>query len=339
MDEQERITTDSLIKALQERPFDFDFFQAVRRLECAHPHLPRVGHSQRPHEDPIRFGQKVSLGFESSAISAYHEATEEQAEQLKVTFFGLLGTNGPMPLSITEYVHDRLHNYRDDTLASFLDVFNHRMISLFYRAWACSQQTVSHDRPEDDSVASYVGSLFGIVTDSFRHRDAVPDSAKLHYAGHLSCQIKNAEGLEQILHHYFGVPVTIKEFVEQWMELPQEYRCCLGQSPENAIVGSTVIVGARFLECQQTFRIEFGPMGLSDYLRMLPGSGSLRRLVDWVRNYSGDEFRWELKLILRRDEIPKTSLGRFGQLGWTTWLENRVFEKDADNVVLRNLSG
>jgi type VI secretion system protein ImpH len=338
MDDETRAAPDSLTQRLRERPYDFDFFQAVRRLESAHPHLARVGHSKRPQGDLVRFCQKVSLAFEPSAIDSYLEAADESAGRLYVTFLGLLGTNGPMPLSITEYVYDRLHNHRDETIACFLDIFNHRMISMFYRAWACNQQTVSHDRREEDRFAFYIGSLFGMGMDSFFNRDAVPDVAKLHYAGRLSCETKNAEGLQEILADYFGVPAAVEEFVEQWIELPREYCCQLGKSVDNASLGSTSIVGSRFLECQQKFRIKCGPMGLSDYERLLPGSESLCRFVTWIRNYIGDELSWELNLVLRREEIPEIRLGDSGRLGWTTWLGCREYEKDADNLVLQNLT-
>jgi type VI secretion system protein ImpH len=321
---------------LHDTPYGFDFFQAVRRLECAHPELPRVGHSQRSQDDVVRFSQNVSLAFPVSAIQAYHEPTKEHPGRMAVNFFGLLGVNGPMPLSVTEYVYDRLHNCRDRTLASFLDIFHHRMISLFYRAWSCAQQSVSSDRKEQDHFAFYTGSLFGIAEDSFRNRDAVPDSAKLHYSGRFVCQSRNAEGLREILQDYFGVMVKIKEFVGQWIELPREYRCRLGKSRESSTLGRTSVVGSRFWECHQKFRITFGPMNFCDYRRFLPGGNSIGRIAAWVRNYAGDALDWELKLILHGREIPAIRLGRTGQLGWSTWLGGKAFEKDAGNLVLRN---
>ena len=337
MENEKGAASCSLTRRLRERPYDFDFFQIVRRLESIRPDLPRVGYSRRPHEDLIRFCQKVSLAFEPSAIDAYHEPAGEGVGRLFVTFLGLLGTNGPMPLCISEYVYDRLHNHRDKTLSCFFDIFNHRMISLFYRAWACNQQTVSHDRREEDRLARYIGSLFGIGMDSFCKRDAVPDIAKLHYAGRLSCQTKNTEGLQEILHDYFGMPVAIEEFVDQWIELPKEYCCHLGKSPDNARLGLTTIIGSRFLECQMKLRIKCGPMGFSDYERLLAHSKSIGRVVAWLKNYISDEFSWELNLVLKREEIPRICLGKLGQLGWTTWLGSRKFEKDADNLVLQNL--
>jgi type VI secretion system protein ImpH len=322
------------MQALQDRPYDFDFFQAVRRIECAHLDLPRIGYSKRPQLDAVRFCQNVSLAFAPSAINTFIQATDERPGLMVINFFGLLGTNGPMPLSITEYIHDRLHNHGDKTLASFLDVFHHRLISLFYRAWACNQQSVSHDRTEDDRFAVYIGSLFGIGEESLRNRDQVPDIAKLHYSGRLVCQIRNAEGLREILQDYFKIGVDIEQFVGQWVDLLPEHYCRLGESLENAKLGCTLVIGSRFWECQQKFRIKLGPMDLSEYQRMLPGGSSIRHLDAWVKNYIGDELSWELQLILRASEVPDICLGKIGQLGWSTWLGSKAFEEDANDLVL-----
>ena len=330
-----RTKADPLIQRLQNEPWEFDFFQAVRRLECIFQDRPLVGHSKRPKEDPVRFRQSISLAFAPSALSEFRPAADRHCPQMFVRFLGLLGTNGPMPVHLTQHVRDRIRSHGDRTLASFLDIFNHRMISLFYRAWACNQQNVSYDRKGEDRFAAYIGSLFGIGDASFRNRDAVTDLAKLHYSGRLVSQTKNAEGLQAILQDYFGIPVQIKQFVGQWLTLSSEYRCRLGDSPENAEIGRTLIVGERFWECRQKFRIEFGPMGFSDYLRMLPGGESLLRLIAWVRNYVGDELSWELQLILYKEEVPMTSLGRTGRLGWYSWLSSKPFERHADDLVLR----
>ncbi|MHC4538275.1 MAG: type VI secretion system baseplate subunit TssG [Planctomycetota bacterium] len=337
MDDEKRLATDSLTTGLKSKPYAFDFFQAVRRLECVDPARPRIGRSSRPQSDPVRFCQNISLAFAPASLAAYDKATEQHPAKMSVNFFGLLGPSGPMPLAITEFVYDRLHNHKDQTLASFLDIFNHRMTCLFYRAWACNQQVVSHDRKDEDRFALYMGSLFGIGDGSLHNRDALPDVAKLHYSGHLACQRKNAEGLLEILEGYFGIPVSIHQFVGRWIDLPEEYRCRLGTYPSNAQLGSTLILGSHFWECQQTFRITFGPMDFSQYRHFLPGSDSIQRLIAWIRNYVGDEFRWELQLILKALEVPGVLLGGTAQLGWSAWLGAKRFEDNADGLVLRSL--
>lgn len=335
MASEDRSKADSLTRRLEDAPYSFDFFQAVRRIECTRPDLPRIGRSQRPRGDPVRFCQEVSLAFAPSTVAAYRPGSGAGPPRLSVYFLGLLGPNGPLPLHITECARERMRHYRDETLARFLDVFHHRMVSLFYRAWACNQQAVSCDRKDDDRFAIYVGSLFGIGMSSFLGRDAVPDIAKLHYSGRLVSGSRHAEGLRSILSDYFGVPAKIEEFVGEWIDLPHDSCCRLGDSPETGSVGVTAIVGSRIWQCQHKFRVELGPMGLSDYQRMLPGSDSLQRLIAWVRNYVGDELSWDVQLVLKAREVPQIRLGHTGRVGWTAWLSTKVLERDADDLVLR----
>ena len=99
--------------------------------------------------------------------------------------FGLLGPNGPLPLHITEYARERMRHAGDQTLSRFLDIFHHRFVTLFYRAWAQAQPHVNHDRPAEDRFASYVGAFVGLLPAAFRERDALPDLAKFFHAGAL----------------------------------------------------------------------------------------------------------------------------------------------------------
>ena len=325
-------------RALQKEPYRYDFFQAVRKLECVNLDKPRVGWSLRPVDDPVRLGQQPSLAFAASALASYELAKNGRPPRLSGYFFGLLGPNGPLPTHLTEYAYDRLRNAHDPTFARFLDVFHHRMLTLFYRAWANARPTVSFDRPEGDWFGVYLATLFGLGMESLRNRDAVPDVAKLQYAGLLACQTHHAEGLQAIIEDFFRLPARIKEFVGAWMDLPKNGRCRLGQSPETGTLGLTAIAGARVWGCQQKFRIVLGPVDFAHYQRLLPGGDSLRRLVALVRNYIGDELNWDLNLILKREEVPALKLGGSGRLGWSTWLGRRPAESDADDLMLDPLA-
>ena len=324
--------------ALQREPYNFDFYQALRRLECVYREKPRLGESARAAEDPVRLGQRPDLAFAPSSLASFEAGGDGRLPRLSVLFFGLFGPNGPLPLHLTEYARDRMRNAEDPTFARFADLFHHRMLSLFYRAWANAQPTVNFDRPDSDRFAVYVGSLFGMAMPSLRGRDAVSDLTKLHYAGPLACQARHAAGLQGVLADFFKIPVEIEEFVGQWVDLPEDGRWRLAESPETGTLGRSATVGARIWECQQKFRIAFGPIGLADYLRLLPGSDSLKRLVALVGNYIGHELTWDVNLILRKQEVPPLVLGGTAQLGWTTWLANRPFERHVDDLLLDPLA-
>jgi type VI secretion system protein ImpH len=169
---------------------------------------------------------------------------------------------------------------------------------------------------------------------SLRKRDAVPDFAKLHYAGHLSTHCRNADSLAQILAEFFKVPVVIEEFVGHWMRLPVDSLCRLRTGHEAQVLGMTTILGTKVWNCQHKFRIVIGPVTLTDYRRLLPGGDSFKRLVDWVRNYIGLAYDWDVNLVLKKEELPPLRLGGEGCLGWSSWLHSGLPLQDLRQVVL-----
>ena len=359
-----------VFEAIGARPYSFDFFHALRLVQCGCASGPRLGASKSPEQDPVRFCQRPSLAFAAATIDELERGTPPK---LFVNFFGLFGPNGPLPLQLTDYALRRQLGQRadvgadearglsrekreparaeetssrgDNTLPAFCDVFHHRLISLFFRAWACNQQTVDFDRPEDQRFPFYLGSSFGLASETNErgefqpHADALPTGAKLFYAGRLACPTRNAEGLEAILEDYFGVAAEVQTFHGRWLELPPEDRCRLGYSPETGTLGMTAIAGSRIWDSQLTFRVRLGPMPLADFTRFLPGSRSLERLTSWVANYAGAQYFWDLQVLLAAAEVPATVLAfdrpaQMGRLGWTAWLKSRPMERDAEDMIL-----
>jgi type VI secretion system protein ImpH len=326
--------TSDVIERLAKEPFSFDFFRAVRLLEASAPDAPPLGRSLLPRDDPVRFGQTPSLSFAPSTMESV-TLRDGKAPKFRVNFFGLFGPNGPLPLHITEHARDRVLNAHDQTLVGFLDVFHHRLLSLFYRAWAVNQKAVDMDRPAKARFVTYFGSLLGLGTEGLRDRDAVPDWAKLYYSGRLVAQARNADGLQAIVEEFFGVRTRIQTFSGQWLQLPTGSTCRLGESRESGALGRTTIVGARMWDCQMKFRLRLGPMRLADLHRLLPNGDSFHRLKVWILNYLNRELCWDAQLVLLKEEVPATALGKAGQLGWTTWLKSKPFTNDAEDVILQ----
>jgi type VI secretion system protein ImpH len=247
-----------------------------------------------------------------------------------VRLFGLFGPNGPLPLHITEYARERLRHANDPTLSRFLDVFHHRFVTLFYRAWAQAQPHVNHDRPDEDRFAAYIGAFVGLSPQAFRERDRVPDLAKFFHAGSLIRHTRNAEGLRAILQHFCRVPVEIEEFVGHWMTLETRERTYLGR--EGATLGQAAVAGAEVWDSQSKFRLHVGPLSLEQYEAFLPGGTLIGKLVDWVRLYLCYEFEWDVRLVLQKEEVPPLTLGQRGRLGWTSWLGRRQAATDAGDL-------
>ncbi|WP_223523972.1 type VI secretion system baseplate subunit TssG [Pseudomonas sp. BF-RE-24] len=330
MESQARTSSDpvSTLEAMHQEPWEYDFFQALRRIECESPELPRLGHSLRLADDPLRLGQRAECTFAPATLASVQPGSDGAPARLEQFFFGLGGPNGPMPLHITEYVRERQRNNADSTSKRFLDVFHHRLLSLFYRAWAEARPTVSHDRPDDDYWSARLAALSGRDMPSLLNQGLIPDTAKLHYSGHLAAQTRYPDGLKAILGEYFGLPVEIEEYVGQWLELPERSR--VGVSAHQ--LGVDFCLGRFVWDRQHKFRIRLGPLKLVDYMGMLPGSQPFNELVAWVAEYLGHELDWDLNLVLEQPEVPALQLnGRF-RLGFNTWLGRP--ETDANDLIL-----
>jgi type VI secretion system protein ImpH len=325
--------TDALtfLAELSAAPYRYDFYETLRRIECLYAHRPRWGEARLPSEEPVRLGQDPDLAFAPSPLATF-ERGGKHPPRLQVRLFGLLGPNGPLPIHLTEYTRERLRNANDPTLSRFLDLFHHRFLAMFYRAWAQAQPHVSHDRPADDHFGRHVAALIGLMLASCRDRDDVPDVAKLFHAGVLVRQIRNAEGLQVVLQYFFQVPVAIEEFVGHWMVLGPNEQTALARDGAN--LGAGAVLGRRVWDRQHKFRIHLGPLSLEQYESFLPDGTMLQKLVDWVRLYLSYELDWEVRLMLGVDEVPQLRLGRTGRLGWTTWLGTRPDLSDPSDLCL-----
>ncbi len=274
------------------------------------------------------------MTHQSAALAGLEKGAEGRPDWLMVHLFGLFGPDGPLPLHLTEFARDRRRNQRDPTFQRFADMFHHRALSLFYRAWADVRPTVSFDRPEQDRFGEYVAALIGLATPGLRNRDAMPDLSKLHFAGLLSNQTRHAEGLAQMVAAFFDMPVHVESFKGAWLSLPDSDVTRLGEGEGTAQLGGSALLGNRVWSRQHKFRIVFGPLTLAEYERLLPGGLSFHRLVPIVRNYAGDTLVWDVSLILKREEVPPVRLGRQGRLGWTSWLMPRNAPEDAADLFL-----
>lgn len=325
----------ALQRALQETPEAFELFEALRRIECAYPDRPRLGESTRPTDDPIRLGETPTLAFAPRDIDRFEPGAEGRPPKLDIFGFGLFGPNGPLPLHLTEYALERMHHARDHTLDAFVDLFHHRLISLFYRAWANAQPTVQRDRAGRDHFRMYTNAMVGLATPSLAERDALPDRFKRFFAGRLVTQTRNAEGLQHLLGRFFRIRVRVLEFMSEWMRLPTDAYLRLGASEEVACLGRTAVAGEYVWGAQQRFRLRIGPMSLDRFNGFLPGGETLKQLVAAVKTYVGEEKSWDVQLVLKREDVPSTQLGRAGRMGLSTWMGAPRRDADADNVVLR----
>ena len=357
-----RRASPSVIGHLVANPYRFDFFQAVRLLERLSQDCPdrpggtryeRVGADGSPAREAVRFRALPSHSFPPSplcslTLSEKKDAVEPLAEMI-VSFLGLTGPNGVLPHHYTSLVIDRVRNH-DPSLRDFFDIFNHRLISLFYRAWGKYRLPIGYERAklfprsEPSVFVEALHSLVGLAEPSLRRRLETDDEAFLFYGGYFAHFRPNAVSLESLLSDYFGLPARVEQFLGQWLYLSEEDQSSM-PSPEwpdgrNCVLGQTVIVGQRVWSVENAFRIRLGPLDYREFEQFLPSGTALTRLGQLVRTYVGPEYDCDFQLILKADEVPECQLDSSetanARLGWNTWLISRRPDRDADEAVFKH---
>ncbi len=271
---------------------------------------------------------------------------------MTTTFMGLTGPGGALPRHYTSLLIERIRE-KDHALRDFLDLFHHRVISLFYRAWQkyrfpIARERAAHAGPDaasddEDLFTQCLYALIGLGTPAVRRRMEFDDDAFLFYAGQFARHPRSAVSLKCILEDYFEMPVEVIQFQGQWLYLDPGDQSSLPcpQWPEglNAQLGNGAIAGRRVWDVQGKFRVRFGPLSYAKFSRFAPTGDVLRPLCQMIRSYVGGQFDFDVQPVLAAAEVPRCRLGGDGseadaaRLGWNTWIRSRRFERDACDAV------
>jgi type VI secretion system protein ImpH len=330
--------TPEIWAALEHEPYCFDFFQAVRLLERLMPERQPVGLFVNPFREVVHFGAHSTVSFPPSQIHSL-ERSEHGPARMTVNFMGLTGPLGVLPQSYTELVITR-GRAKDHAIRDFFDIFNHRIISLFFQAWQKYRFTVAYERGERDRFSHHLLDLIGLGTEGLQNRQTVADDSLIYYAGLLAQQPRSATALRQVLTDYFGVPVEIDQFTGGWFQLDKETQCCFDDhSNASEQLGLGAVVGDEIWDQQSSVRVKLGPLTLTQYLDFLPNGSAYRPLLGLLGFFAETEFAFEVQLILKREEVPPCELGAeegaVPQLGWVTWMKTAPFHRDPGDTVLQ----
>jgi type VI secretion system protein ImpH len=331
------VMTGDLREQILQDPTAFQFFQAVRLLSRLSPDKRIVGDDVDPAEEGMRFSVPASISFPASEIQAV-ESRPGAPLRLVVNFMGLTGPMGVLPYHYTLAVADRLRE-RDRTLRDFLDLFHHRIISLFYRAWEKVRFPVVYERGEEDPVTRHVADLVGIGLRTASQGPNLQRDTLLFYTGLLLPQQRSALALEQLLEDFFDVPVEIEQFVGGWYVPARENQCVVSDDERAAgRLGLGALVGDAIWDRQVKVRVRIGPLAREPYQEFLPGGSAYQELRELTRFYGGEAFEFELQLVLSREQVPGCVLGTDDgealPLGWNTWIRTAPFGRDPDDTLL-----
>ena len=313
-----KLYLDELSKDPQEL-YQQGFAPLLRYLDANSPLASRIGYSVSPKQDCTRFGQTALLHFHSSAFTETKFESKTGNYKLKNSYWGMLGINGPLPSHLTEYAIERKYRLKDKTFTEFLDVFNHRFISLFYRAWADAEPTVSHDRKDHDTFKERLNAFSG---EANVHKDTFDQNRNVHQflSGLFSHKNRSSKVLSQLLSEYLHLEVSIEQFQGRWYQLELDEQTQLGKN--NFSLGIDSIIGKRTYQRSFNFTINIGPVDYSEYIRLLNNKHRIESIIELTQKAVGQEYEFSINIILKAHQTQPSQLGS-AKLGINSWCQDK----------------
>lgn len=315
----------------------YEFVQLVRLLSRLYPDRSAIGGYASPHAEVLRLSVPPSLAFPPSEIAGVvlpDEANADQPVRVDVRFLGLTGPQGVLPHVYTQYAGTRARA-KDRAFRDFLDLFHHRVLSLFYRAWERHRPMVAAERGESDRLKGHLLDLVGAGTAGVQAQAGVTLDALAGYAGLLGLRSRPADGLAHLIADHFGVAVTVEQFVGEWRSLPGDGQVCLDDDGPDGRLGGAVI-GREVYDPHARVRLRIGPLTREQFNAFLPGGDSHDALRRLAALYADNQVGVEAQLLVARADVPRAALGTADapRLGFGTWIRSKPFLHDADDVRL-----
>lgn len=340
---------DALLERLLIRGWEFDFFTAVWLLErYAADRLP-VGHRGPVGAEAFRFRPCVSMGFPSTDVRRITPCGDPEGKEsfyrVDVTFMGLYGVSTPLPLhyaiEILRSVEAPSRKQGEQTEApstdraatseqesdstptrDFLDIFHHRLISLFYRSRLKYRYDMQFGMTGRDALTEYLLWLVGCPQSYGESGLGLSPIRMIRYAGALTQHPKSATTLEGILSDYWdGLDIRVGQCVGRWVPLSAADMNAIGAA--NFTLGTDLTVGEQVYDLNGAFNVVVGAVDWDTYLSFLPDGCAFAETRSLVQLYCSDPLAFTIEVRLHANEIPEMRLSSeadAGRLGYTSWV-------------------
>jgi type VI secretion system protein ImpH len=297
----------------------YSFVQAIRMLR----HLlrgkmgPDAG--EKEMQSAIRVRPELSLAFPETDITSIKDTSGKVPSFLiTATFLGLYGTSSPLP---TFYTEDLLQEQGQDRSISrdFIDVINARIYWLYFKTWRRHRLFFNIiDDPDQDSLQRLF-CLLGLENDQLQ--GSLDDAyGLLRYTGLVMQYPRSAEGLRAMLNDGLEQPtVRITQCIERQAPIPSDQRFAMGESANR--LGENAYLGLEIAERMGKFRVQFGPLGIEEFERLMPDQKLFAKMENMIDFYLDQPLAWDVEVELDPREIETARLGEscWSRLGWNTW--------------------
>ncbi|TWC40138.1 type VI secretion system protein ImpH [Pseudomonas sp. SJZ079] len=306
---------------LRDEPQVFELLQALLLLERAQPHATPLGQGIDPRREAVRLRGPLTPVFSASQV-AQLEFPGHAQPLLSTPVFGLGGPDGPLPYAYQEWLQQRAR-LKDHGPAEFLDLFQHRLLSLLYRILRKYRVAIGFVPPQASPVQDQLRALTGLLPRSLQGRQAIPDGLIVARTALFAGARRSLAGFESIVRHHFAVSVRLEQFQGAWREIPAASCSHLGRHGRNLELGRSAVAGKRVWDEHAGIRIVLGPLNGQRYPGFLPDGAAHRQLAALAAFYFGPDLDCALRLLV--SETPALTLTRQAppRAAWNSWLERQ----------------
>ncbi|SET61595.1 type VI secretion system baseplate subunit TssG [Thorsellia anophelis] len=301
-----------------------NFFRFCQWIE--HRTNTRLGENQTPKADVLRFRPHPGMGFPASELKSItvDEYFPEQAPSVMTTFLGLYGVDSPLP---TNYVDDIAQGREGtDAVKGFLDIFNHRITTHYYRIWKKYNYPATFEHGGEDATSQCLLGLIGLGIDGSASRLGTPLSRYLALLGPMRLPTRTAEGLHALVK--LLAPNTATRITPHYpvrIVLDEPVQLKRGASVNLA---SRAVLGKTGVDCNSELKLELITEDPREAIGWLPDGQIYQDLLLLMRGYLGYRCTVRLVLTVPKRILPaaqigqhRAQLGRTGILGWKGQLD------------------
>lgn len=299
-------------------PKSYNFYQLLELIYKVHNRQDDLTQDIFPEDELIRFKSSGALAFPTSDISDL-KITGHDKYLMETTFLGLQGSQSPLP---SFYLDEFAWKYAQDEpgINHFLDLFNHRFITLIHRIWRKYRYYISYNEGLDN-FSQRMFALVGLENPLVRKTLQINHSKMLSYAGLLSGTTRSPEVISGLIAHCFDLEdVSIMSWQERIVPIPEDQQTILGEL--NSDLGENFVIGDNVNDCNGKFILCLNNLTVKRYLSFLPSGNAFEPLKTFVAFILRDQFAFDVKLSLAKNQLTEMTLGNKTSclLGWTTFI-------------------
>lgn len=290
---------------------------ALLRYLHLHANLTKnIGDELQLTEHNVRFGQLAKLSFQERQV--HQIISQGEFLKIKIKGFGMLGANGALPLHLSEAIYEKNLHEKDHTFNDFLDIFHHRLISLFYKAWLSAEPAVMLDNKSNPVFGEHIAGFVGNQLLADDGTEGILKYSQFYYSSLLLNQNMPTHNLVEILGGYFDIPIQIEENIGEWIYAEAHTTTLSSQFSEP--LGAGLLIGTHYFDATQKFQVIIGPVNISKYLDFLKEGRLYDKLIGWIARYTKHSYQFNIKIIINKDDVRPSRLDTSHPLGRNSWL-------------------